>query len=82
MIRSSLSTRIPSGELPSSLQIRPRDMFSFFRFDQKLVGKLVHSHTNLVLRESLDDTIRHLLTWDIKLVFDESVDDHEEETEV
>jgi hypothetical protein len=57
-------------------------MFSFFKFDQKLVGKLVHSHTNLVLRESLDDTIRHLLPWDIEFVIDEPVDEHEEEPDV
>ncbi len=35
------------------------------RLDQKLVEKLVRTHTNLVLRESLDDTLRHLLPWDI-----------------
>ncbi len=29
--------------------------------DQKLVKKLVRAHTNLGLRESLDDTLRHLL---------------------
>jgi hypothetical protein len=33
--------------------------------DQKLVEKLVRGHTNLVLRESLDDTLGHLLPWDI-----------------
>jgi hypothetical protein len=43
------------------------------RFDQKLVETLVRSHTNLVLRESLDDTLRHLLPWDIELVIDEPV---------
>jgi hypothetical protein len=32
-----------------------------------------------VLRESLDDTLRHLLPWDIELVIDESVDEQEEE---
>ena len=47
-----------------------------------LVEKLVHTHTNLVLRESLDDTLRHLLPWDIDLVIDEPVDEHEEEPEV
>ena len=52
------------------------------RFDQNLVEKLVHSHTNLVLRESLDDTLRHLLPWDIELVIDESVDEQEEDPEV
>ena len=31
------------------------------RLDQKLVEKLVHTHTNLVLKESLDDVLRHLL---------------------
>jgi hypothetical protein len=39
--------------------------------DQKLVEKLVHEHTNLVLKESLDDVLRHLLPWDIALVIDE-----------
>jgi hypothetical protein len=44
----------------------------------------IHSqrtHTNLVLRESLDDTLRDLLPWDIELVIDESVDEKEEEPE-
>ena len=50
--------------------------------DQKLVEKLVRTHTNLVLRESLDDTLRHLLPWDIELVIDEPVDEQEEEPEV
>jgi hypothetical protein len=49
--------------------------------DQKLVQKLVHIHTHLVFWESLDDTLRHLLPWDIDLVIDESVYDHEEEPE-
>ena len=44
--------------------------------------KLVHTHTNLVLRESLDDTLRHLLPWDIELVINEPVDEHEGEPEV
>ena len=52
------------------------------RLDQKLVEKLVRAHTNLVLRESLDDTLRHLLPWDIELVIDEPVDEQEEESEV
>ena len=52
------------------------------RLDQKLVEKLVRTHTNLVLRESLDDTLRHLLPWDIDLVIDEPVDEQEEEPEV
>ena len=50
--------------------------------DQKLVEKLVRTHTNLVLRESLDDTLRNLLPWDIELVIDEPVDEQEEEPEV
>ena len=50
--------------------------------DQKLVEKLVRAHTNLVLRESLDDALRHLLPWDIELVIDEPVDEEEEEPEV
>jgi hypothetical protein len=52
------------------------------RLDQMLVEKLVHTHTNLVLRESLDDTIRDLLRWDIELVIDEPIDEKEEEPEV
>ena len=47
-----------------------------------IVEKLVHTHTNLVLRESLDDTLRNLLPWDIELVIDEPVDEQEEEPEV
>ena len=55
------------------------------RLDQKLVEsveKLVRTHTNLVLRENLDDTLRNLFPWDIGFVIDETVDDHEEEPEV
>ena len=52
------------------------------RLDQKLVEKLVRTHTNLVLTESLDDTLRHLLPWDIEFVIDEPVDEDEEEPEV
>ncbi len=37
------------------------------RLDQKLVEKLVRTHTNLVLRESLDDTLRDLLPWNIEM---------------
>jgi hypothetical protein len=51
------------------------------RFDHKLVEKLVRVHTNLVLRESLDDSLRDLLPWDIDLVIDEPVDEKEEELE-
>ncbi len=56
----------------------PRTSWSFqrYRLDQKLVKKLVHVHTNLVLRESLDDVLHHLLPWDIVFVMDESVDEH------
>jgi hypothetical protein len=52
------------------------------RLYQKLVEKLVRAHTNLVLRESLDDALRHLLPLDIDLVIDETVDEEEEEPEV
>jgi hypothetical protein len=48
---------------------------------RKLVDKLVRLHTNLVLRESLDDALRDLLPLDIELVIDESVDEKEEEPE-
>jgi hypothetical protein len=51
------------------------------RIHQKLVEKLVHTHTNLVLRESLDDSL-HLLTGDIDLIIDGPVDEPEEEPEV
>ena len=54
------------------------------RLDQKLVEKLVHAHTNLVLTESLDDTLRDLLSWGIEFVIDEPVepvDEKEEEPE-
>ena len=51
------------------------------KLHQKLVEKLVRAHTNLVLRESLDDTLHHLLPWDIELIIDE-VDEPEEEPEV
>jgi hypothetical protein len=41
--------------------------------NQKLVVKLlVRTHTNLALRERLDDTLLHLLPWDIELVIDET----------
>ncbi len=52
------------------------------RIDQKLVEKLVHPYTNLVLRETLDDTLRNLLPWDIEFLIDEPVDEQEEEPEV
>ena len=35
------------------------------KLHQKLVEKLVRTHTNLVVRESLDDVLHHLLPWDI-----------------
>jgi hypothetical protein len=52
------------------------------KLHQKLVEKLIRAHTNLVLRESLDNTLHHLLPWDIELVIDEPVDEPEEEPEV
>ena len=52
------------------------------RLHQTLVEKLVRAHTNLVLRESLDDALHHLLPWDIELIIDEPVDQTEEEPEV
>jgi hypothetical protein len=52
------------------------------RLDQKLLEKLVLTHTLLVLRESLDDVLRDLLPWDIDLVIDEPVDEQEQEPEV
>ncbi len=55
-----------------------------YRFDDEVkddTEELVRAHTNLVLRESLDDTLRDLLPWDIDLVIDETVDEKEEEPE-
>jgi hypothetical protein len=52
------------------------------KIHQKFVEKLVRSHTNLVLRESLDVALHHLLPWDIELIIDEPVDESEEEPEV
>ena len=52
------------------------------KLHQKLVEKLVHVHTNLVLRESLDAALHNLLPWDIELIIDEPVDQTEEEPEV
>jgi hypothetical protein len=37
------------------------------RLSQELVESLLHTHTNLVLRKSLDVVLHHLLSWDIKL---------------
>ncbi len=45
-------------------------------------GMKVHVYTNLVLRESLDDTLHHLLSWDIELIIDDPVDESEEGPEV
>ena len=52
------------------------------KIHQKLVERLVHTHTNLVSRETLDDVPHHLLPWDIEIIIDESVDEDEEEPEV
>jgi hypothetical protein len=55
-----------------------------FPLDQSQVSPCVvfHTHTNLVLRESLDDVLNHLLPWDIELIIDDPVDESEEEPEV
>ena len=55
-----------------------------FPLDQRQVSPCVvfHTHTNLVLRESLDDVLNHLLPWDIELIIDDPVDESEEEPEV
>jgi hypothetical protein len=52
------------------------------KIHQKLVEKLVRTHASLVLRESLDAALHHLLPWDIDLIIDEPVDESEEEPEV
>ena len=41
------------------------------RLTQELVERLLRAHTNLVLRESLDASLHHLLPWDIELEIDE-----------
>jgi hypothetical protein len=41
------------------------------KLGQKMVERLVRAHTNLVLRETLDMAIEHLLPWDIELVISE-----------
>jgi len=48
-----------------------------FPLDQSQVSPcaVFHAHTNLVLSESLDDGLHHLLPWDIDLIIDESVDE-------
>jgi hypothetical protein len=45
------------------------------KIHQKLVEKLVRTHTNLVMRESLDDVLHHLLLWDIEFIIDDTVDE-------
>ncbi len=52
------------------------------KIHQKYLERLVRTHTNLVLRETLDDDVHHLLPWDIDLIIDEPVDEDEEELEV
>ncbi len=47
-----------------------------------LKGGINSAHTNLVLRESLDDSLHHLLPWDIEIIIDDPVDEPEEEPEV
>ncbi len=49
------------------------------KLHQTLVEKLVRPHTNLVLRESLDDVLHHLLPWDIELGIDDPIEESEEE---
>ena len=44
---------------------------------QELVERLLYTHTNLVLRESLDASLHHLLPWDIDLTIDEPEPEHE-----
>jgi hypothetical protein len=44
--------------------------------------KFVRAHTNLVMRESLDDVLHHLLPGDIVLIIDQTVDESEEEPKV
>ena len=55
-------------------------------FEYKVSGVMCSAsaceHCWSALRESLDDTLRDLLPWDIELVIDEPVDEKEEEPEV
>jgi hypothetical protein len=48
------------------------------KLHQKLVEKLVRAHTNHVLRESFDDTLHHLVPWDIELQNTESARERRE----
>jgi hypothetical protein len=52
------------------------------KLHQIFVEKLIHTHTNLVLSKSLDDSLHHLFPWDIEFIIDEPVDEPEEEPEV
>ena len=49
---------------------------------QKLIEKPRSRTHKPCARESLDDTLHHLLPWDIELTIDEPVDEPEEEPEV
>ncbi len=55
----------------------------YFNLMVLLAGPCVRAHTNLMLRESLDDYVhRHLLPRDIECVIDEPVDEPGKEPEV
>ncbi len=46
-----------------------------------MVERLLHTNTNLVLRESLDVSLHHLLPWYIELVIDDPEPEHTHERE-
>ncbi len=45
--------------------VRDSRLYNLVVWTVTLVEKLVRAHSNLVQRESLDDTLHHLLPWDI-----------------
>ncbi len=62
-----------------------RGMDSLWRrnkLHQTLVENLVREHTNLLLSDSLDDALYHLVPCDIEFIIDEPVDEFKEEPEV
>jgi hypothetical protein len=61
----SVSTPEHSWSIEGWIQSKRRN-----RLSQELVEGLLRVHTNLVLRESLDVVLHHLLPWDIELVID------------
>ena len=64
-------TKAPTVHLKGACLVCVQGLWSGHRLSQELVERLLHAHTNLVLRESLDATHHHLLPWDIDVVIGE-----------